>query len=992
MASKTGPLTKSDFVTIWQSAMDRGYWQPLSDAGLGGGYEAWDQAFDQAAAVSQEIDTVTQGLYINPHSSQTAAPASGAVQATVSLTLKRANIAVNQSMTLPAGQMFAERQTDASPTGGVIVFTGRQYFIPEVTFAPGEQSKSVTATAERPGLGGNYPQANAITSVMQVGQNRSASGANIIQDGVNFWLQVVNQADTVIPQNVGSYVLVTGGSLPAGGARCYVKDYAGPNVSASDGGRLKLAERYSLEFFGLTGTFQDGEKVIQGTSTGTLKRFYNPGSGKYYLTIEPQTINDTFAIASTDIIGVTSGAHANTATLAIFIESPVLSLQSNVSWSIQDMVSVYGLTSTNPASPTGGRPGQLDDLGANHNIRRGPQESDTAYRGRLSRVPDVVSPNAIRRAVNVFLTAANYAGCTLREPGLSTWPTFYADNDAADYDQAARSYADYWKVAMSYSEYRAFFDVELPPMQDGDFGVFYDVTTIGVNAYDVLGYLSFNDGYAWTAAQRRRAIWSAVNQARAGGVSFDMSETPFIAFTPPSLSGLTAWWRSDLLIGLGASGQRAQFWGDSSGNGNLLAQSNANNRENYVNVLTQPFPYLQTSGAGGTSDLHKMSLSSAIDLNTGAVTYTAVFTAGALAGIQGGYVFSDSTGSTDSLIDAYPGTGLVTWLNNQGASFAGNPDVVTCELPGLGIPVVVTVVQTDGVSASMYMNGTLVASWVPTHSAANSGIPQLLNVMGGSSGFGMNGHFMETIIYNRALPADDITRLHAYLLDRYNITEAAPFSPRQLSGLVDWHRADMGFTVSSGAVAAWNDQSLTGDANKTQAQANVSLQPTLNASNANYNGKPTVDYSTTSDLFSGTWTTPPPVVGTTFIVGNSDGTAAPRLFLDGISADRFLFFQNSATQLLAWRGNNLAWNGATPAVKHIYGIDWNGPASAIYQDAITAVATGNTGSDNAIGITMGNQLNGSIAEVIIYNRILTTAERTQVLNYLGHRYGVNIGL
>src|ERR1700690_1272266 len=78
---KTGPLTKADFLKLWTSAMDSGYTRPLVEGGLGSGYEVWDQAFDQGAALSQEIDTGTQGLYTNPSSSQSDIPATGGIDA-----------------------------------------------------------------------------------------------------------------------------------------------------------------------------------------------------------------------------------------------------------------------------------------------------------------------------------------------------------------------------------------------------------------------------------------------------------------------------------------------------------------------------------------------------------------------------------------------------------------------------------------------------------------------------------------------------------------------------------------------------------------------------------------------------------------------------------------------------------------------------------------------------------------------------------------------
>jgi hypothetical protein len=218
------------------------------------------------------------------------------------------------------------------------------------------------------------------------------------------------------------------------------------------------------------------------------------------------------------------------------------------------------------------------------------------------------------------------------------------------------------------------------------------------------------------------------------------------------------------------------------------------------------------------------------------------------------------------------------------------------------------------------------------------------------------------------------------------------FYPRNLAGCVFWVRADLGITMDgSNLVSAWADQSEFQETNKTCTQGDPVKKPTFNASNTNYGGQPTIDFNASGSMFSGTWTTPPPPHGTTFIVGNADGTNNPCLFIDGIDSNRFLFYQNTSNSVDAWHGHDLGYSPTTPGSKHIYAIDYNAASSAIYQDAITAVATGDTGTNAPIGVTLGGQLNGSLAEIIIYNRTLSDNERALVFRYLGARYGVAIG-
>lgn len=57
---------------------------------------------------------------------------------------------------------------------------------------------------------------------------------------------------------------------------------------------------------------------------------------------------------------------------------------------------------------TGGRAPMLDQIGADRGIPRRAQESDSAYRAKISQLPDTVSPDALRRAVEAALSVFSY--------------------------------------------------------------------------------------------------------------------------------------------------------------------------------------------------------------------------------------------------------------------------------------------------------------------------------------------------------------------------------------------------------------------------------------------------------------------------------------------------------------------------------------------------------------------------------------------------------
>jgi hypothetical protein len=221
------------------------------------------------------------------------------------------------------------------------------------------------------------------------------------------------------------------------------------------------------------------------------------------------------------------------------------------------------------------------------------------------------------------------------------------------------------------------------------------------------------------------------------------------------------------------------------------------------------------------------------------------------------------------------------------------------------------------------------------------------------------------------------------------------------AGLVSWYRADMGVSPGTGSggtgAAAWNDSSGHGH---DLAQAVPGNQPTINAVDPAYNGKTTLSFTSAGASFMQTsaWTTPLVQPATVIFVGQSTQDAV-RLLFDGIEAiNRIDMYVTSAPDLNVSSnggGNLITIAGTTTSPDVLAGI-YNGVASTAFKNAKTGVA-GNTGPQGLVGLTLGgsfvggNNMNGKIAEFIVYNRILLPAEISQVFDYLGTRYGIVIG-
>lgn len=84
---------------------------------------------------------------------------------------------------------------------------------------------------------------------------------------------------------------------------------------------------------------------------------------------------------------------------------------------------------------------------------------------------------------------------------------------------------DRYKLNLDYTEFRAFFLIGLPPSSLGEFGLAFDDGAS--NAFDAAPYLAYYDGFPLTAAVLNRTTWQAIDDARAGGVGFDIVQDPY---------------------------------------------------------------------------------------------------------------------------------------------------------------------------------------------------------------------------------------------------------------------------------------------------------------------------------------------------------------------------------------------------------------------------------------------------------------------------------
>ncbi len=229
------------------------------------------------------------------------------------------------------------------------------------------------------------------------------------------------------------------------------------------------------------------------------------------------------------------------------------------------------------------------------------------------------------------------------------------------------------------------------------------------------------------------------------------------------------------------------------------------------------------------------------------------------------------------------------------------------------------------------------------------------------------------------------------------------------SNLQTWFDAtdSQTLTVSGGKVTSVANRAGVDSA----TQANSANQPTLNASNAAFNGLPTLTFSgnqhlngfDTSYLNGSSYTiftvSAVNAGGNQYILGSNSG---------GTNTSLHFGYRDSATFTLAQFNNDLDYSPTTPVQSYNgsseVAMDWSGKLDtasghAIYFNGGSSVASnGNTDAlisqtttSGILGAGFNNSapFNGDVGEVLIFNTALSDAQRAAVEAYLQTKWGIS---
>lgn len=229
------------------------------------------------------------------------------------------------------------------------------------------------------------------------------------------------------------------------------------------------------------------------------------------------------------------------------------------------------------------------------------------------------------------------------------------------------------------------------------------------------------------------------------------------------------------------------------------------------------------------------------------------------------------------------------------------------------------------------------------------------------------------------------------------------FDPSQVSGLALWlDAADSSTVIRSGVnVTRWNDKS--GSNNHATAVSNPTLSningvQAINMTNAPYFTGAVSITTTTLTCFAVANTTrsQPNGANDQRLVSLANTTNVDFNRVDGTIA---LFNKYATSTIAVWRntGAIIASNPITTNNPFMAISQYNGTNAFLWQNGSAGTLTG-TASSGSFAITkygIGNQANptteywqGTIGEVIIYNRALTTEQRQQVESYLAWKWNL----
>lgn len=218
-------------------------------------------------------------------------------------------------------------------------------------------------------------------------------------------------------------------------------------------------------------------------------------------------------------------------------------------------------------------------------------------------------------------------------------------------------------------------------------------------------------------------------------------------------------------------------------------------------------------------------------------------------------------------------------------------------------------------------------------------------------------------------------------------------SPGGISGASVWLRADQGVAATGANINTWTNQVVG-------ANFTANGNPQLTAGHVNFN--PTVTFSGSNYLTSASTVLPANSPYTKFVVFKFDAAAANNIISSGPGGNNAFFGANTNTNLAIFHNGTIltAANAVTGSRYYLGTAGFSsGVAAGTYINVDGTVKASMNSSAAYLASAMqlgahgnGNNLNGRIAEVIVYPSAMTSSSASvrQIESYLGIKYGITL--
>ena len=531
---------------------------------------------------------------------------------------------------------------------------------------------------------------------------------------------------------------------------------------------------------------------------------------------------------------------------------------------------------------------------------------------------------------------------------------------------------------------------------------------------------SNDDGTTWTknsSLQLGPATFVSDRVGWSGGINDSVYKWIGLPSAIPT-AGLELWLKGD--AGVDVINGTVSKWHDQSINGNDVVQTNTSRQPQFVSNLLNGKPIISFDGVNdklgftGSTLLSQFSLFLVINNHHGT------------NGNEGNVITFGPNG--DFGHQFFMGMAIPEFGSDTLGMFTGN-GWVRGGTPGLvaldqwrNLSVVntgtiwSTTLQWNGIDVPLASGGTASAISIKLGDATGSG-----GGIGGANGVPAGTIYAkcdvaELIIYNRTVTDSERTAIENYLAVKYNISNPSiPTDSLQL-----WLKADEGVTLNGSTVSSWIDQSVNGN---NALQSTTNRQPLL-VNNA-LNGKPVLHFDGINDRLALTDSTTMSKLSLFLVfkidsglVGNNGTDPLPYypIKLNGYGLSMRNFFSSNSPNLIdpfvgeeSWvhaQAPNIAaynqWKVLNVVANQTM---WN---TTVRSNGVDAVITPQGTSSSPLSVSLGRQdgsdgiggadnvpaghliFKGDIAEVIVYNKVLSDSERSDVENYLADKYNITI--